>query len=251
MRNIVNRVVTFYKESILDIYGYLKYMIQQFVKYNLIVIVVTVISWCVCNTLSDNASDNFLGVIISIIAATLFEGYRSYRKRKDNKVILRECYKDFYNIVYYFISKVFLKPYLIYLGIDLHISQIQIIGKENLMINIKYLLLILHNGVRNGKSIDKDIFENLVYVHDDFRTFAKDMLLPGIDRILKILLSYNNDSDLIKELYCLVNQIMELVDYSFKKEDFLEGQVASVPVEQMIVIIQQIKNILNNEEIWR
>lgn len=251
MKKIVNRVVVFYKESISDIYGYLKYMIRKFIKYNLIVIVVTVISWCVCNTLSDNVSDNFLGVIISIIAATLFEGYRSYRKRKDNKVILRECYKDFYNIVYYFISKVFLKPYLIYLGRDLHISQIQIIGKENLMINIKYLLLILHNGVRNGKSIDKDIFENLVYVHDDFRTFAKDILLPGIDRILKILLSYNNDSNLIKELYYLINQIMELVDYSFKKENFLEGQVASVPVGQMTVIIQQIKNILNNEEIWR
>lgn len=251
MKKIVSRVVAFYKESILDIYGYLKYMGRSLIRYNLVFIIVAAMSWWVCNTLSKDDFDKFLGVIISIIAATLFEGYRSYRKQIDNKVILQECYKDFYNIVYHFISKVFIKPYLIYLGIDLHISQIHACGKENLIANLKYLLLILHNGVRNGKSIDKDIFENLVYVHDDFRTFAKNILIPGIDRILKILLSHNNDSTVIKELYLLLNYIIEFVDYNFKKEDFVEGQVASVPVGLMIAIIQKTKDILNNKEIWR
>ena len=88
MRNIVNRVVAFYKESILDIYRYLKYMIRQLIKYNLIVIIVTVVCCLVYLFLSDTVVNYFFGVIISVIAAILFEGYRSYRRDYNNNIVL-------------------------------------------------------------------------------------------------------------------------------------------------------------------
>lgn len=229
MRNIVNRVVAFYKESILDIYKYLKYMIRQLIKYNLIVIIVTVICCLVYLFLSDTVVNYFFGVIISVIAAILFEGYRSYRRDYNNNIVLStsitklkytyfnflflinsEDFMDVRHIIELKWGRIFLKDnpaiilknnedmkQVIKLIIrDLMIfNECQISDNKESLINDELYTRNLSKHVYNRTT--KVLLHNIYPVLND--TLSEIMMFSDNTKFIKILIEYRNTINMIKE----------------------------------------------------
>ena len=73
-------IYNFYRNSLNDIFGFVRYLIANVIKFNLIIIITIILLLILYKILTINLFSSVLGVVISIIAAVMFEGYRSYRK---------------------------------------------------------------------------------------------------------------------------------------------------------------------------
>ena len=100
MKTKLNDIFCFYEASVKDIFGYMKYMSKNFLKYHLMIAFVVVLVWYAKQYLDGNDLEKLTGVLISIIAAILFEGYRGYRKDVENKKIVLFCLNDLVNAIY-------------------------------------------------------------------------------------------------------------------------------------------------------
>lgn len=85
------------KNSFVDICGYISYMCRRLIKFWLVFLILIIVCYLVYKFIPKDIANNFWGVIISIIAAVLFEGYRSYRKNLMEKRIIKSCIFDFFS----------------------------------------------------------------------------------------------------------------------------------------------------------
>jgi len=97
MKEKIFSFIEFYKKSCLDVNGYIKYICNKIAKFQIFIVLAIVVCFVVRIVLKDDDQFNiFLGVIVSVVAACLFEGYRSYRKYIDSKEIMEHCCLDFF-----------------------------------------------------------------------------------------------------------------------------------------------------------
>ena len=89
-------IYNFYRNSLNDIFGFVRYLIAKVIKFNLIIIITIILLLILYKILTINLFSSVLGVVISIIAAVMFEGYRSYRKFSENNKIVLKKNKDIF-----------------------------------------------------------------------------------------------------------------------------------------------------------
>ena len=99
MKKNFNDVFCFYKLSIKDIFGYLRYMSKKFFKYHLVIAAIVVLIWYSKQYLGDKDFERLIGILISIVAAILFEGYRAYKNNVTNERIVVLCLNDLVNTI--------------------------------------------------------------------------------------------------------------------------------------------------------
>lgn len=90
----IKEILSFYKNSIKDLYGFGKYMTAKFIKFHLLFVFSLVIVCLLKGLLEKETFNIFTGVLISILAAILFEGHRSYIKHKEDRNVILFCLED-------------------------------------------------------------------------------------------------------------------------------------------------------------
>lgn len=252
MKKIVSRVVAFYKESILDIYGYLKYMIRQLIKYNLIVIIVTVICCLVYLFLSDTVVNYFFGVIISVIAAILFEGYRSYRKFLDSKLLLNFGCKDFKNALKEFCRMYICSGELVPLQCitDVKVYKLydqscsEIISQVIKMFE-KYEKLKIY--LKGDDYLKEERYYQGIVAYELFVKYIDKYLYKAVDRCVDIIVKYSDDTQLIIDFYELRNRTYECINNKDIISAFKRGNF-STTYHYLIRILKLIEKLDNEIE---
>ena len=76
LKTKLNVIFCFYKTSVKEIFGYMKYMTKKILKYHLVIAIVVIVVWYSQQYLGAKDFERLTGVLISIVDAILFEGYR-------------------------------------------------------------------------------------------------------------------------------------------------------------------------------
>ena len=128
-------IYNFYRNSLNDIFGFIRYLIAKIIKFNLILIITIILFSISYKILTINLFSFVLGVVISIIAAVIFEGYRSYRKFSGNNKIVLECYDEFKNAINKFTISLLFNSNVIHLSVISKVDCTNIKVNDN---NIKH-----------------------------------------------------------------------------------------------------------------
>lgn len=261
MKGKLLRFNDFYKKSFVDVSRYIKYIFDKIVKYQIFIILSVVVCSIVRVFLTDDTRfSTFLGVVVSISAACLFEGYRCYRKDIDNKVIIECCCYDFYMVMDKLTIFYFCETKLIHMSVIAGSQFKTVITAENLIQQLKALNIILKKF--NGLKIvpdDKRYFDNEEYevgidVYQSYKDVLKNKIHPRLEKILNTLIVYSGDTKLVSDFYVLYNSVEDIVMNDLWPEAFRKGQPCTTYftlielTDKIINMLEQMKKYLNDEQ---
>ena len=255
------RFIDFYKKSFVDVSRYVNYISDRVVKYQIFIILTVVVCSIVRVFLTDDTQfSTFLGVIVSISAACLFEGYRCYRKDIDNKVIIECCCYDFYRVIDKLTFFYLCETKLIHMSVIVGTEFKNVIESENLIQQLKALNIILKKFddlkiVPNDRRyFDNEEYEVGIDVYQSYKDVLKNKIHPRLEKILNTLIVYSDDTKLVSDFYVLYNLIEDVVMNDLWPEAFKKGQpctsyFALIKLTgEIINMLEQMKKYLNNEQ---
>lgn len=260
LRKKIDFIYNFYKKSIIDIRQFLIYIIKKALKFHLILLVLA--AFCVIiNIYFPSAAPNFNGVLISILAAVIFEGYRSYRKYTENLIVFESCLNDIKNLFEKFFNDFEIESNnsLIHLHLTAKVKDFPIARNsliENLNISLNIISEVEKKNIKlnKEKNADNDDFEDCIKVYSAFKTSANKILISDLDRIINIIVTYSVDSIFIKNMYILRENLLEIVNNDIWPDAFYDGQPATVcfsyiknVISSMILILDYINNENKND----
>ena len=162
-----------------------------------------------------NLFSSVLGVVISIIAAVMFEGYRSYRKFSENNKIVLECYDELKSAINRFTISLLFDTNVIHLSVISKFDYTTVKINDNNIKNLRNLLVILEKFDNlkilpnlNNKFSNEE-YEVGIVVYQLYKTCLIKYLDLQIERILNVLLIYCDDCETIKDFYELHNSIKD------------------------------------------
>lgn len=162
------------KNSFVDICGYISYMCRRLIQFWLVFLILIIVCCLVYKFVPKDIANNFWGVIISIIAAVLFEGYRSYKKYKEDLMIMNFCLGDLRNSIEQFSCIVSWLPF----NCDIR-----------LVLNNKYGKILYHKLPGATREYKKNLMllKRDVILFDNLRIPPKFKVVNGKEKYYKVL----------------------------------------------------------------
>ena len=247
MKKQIEQFYEFYKHSLEDILSFIFYFISKIIKFNLILIIVVIMLLIARESFSENIFSSIIGVIISIVAAVIFEGYRSYKKFVENNKIVSECYNEFNVAVSFFINMFLINTNVIHLSVIAGVD-FKDLEKEKNEEKLKYLLMILEKfdnlkivpKVNAKYNFENEEYEVGITVYQLYKDYLREYLNLPIERVLRVLVIYCEDSDIVKDFYELDNNIKDIIENEIWPNAFKVGQ----PCTTYFKIIKLTKNFI-------
>lgn len=246
-------IYNFYRNSLNDIFGFVRYLIAKVIKFNLIIIITIILLLILYKILTINLFSSVLGVVISIIAAVMFEGYRSYRKFSENNKIVLECYDELKSAINRFTISLLFDTNVIHLSVISKFDYTTVKINDNNIKNLRNLLVILEKFDNlkilpnlNNKFANEE-YEVGIVVYQLYKTCLIKYLDLQIERILNVLVIYCDDCETIKDFYELHNSIKKIVENDIWPEAFRKGQPGTTYfliiklTKQLIKIVEKIE----------
>jgi len=261
MKEKIFSFIEFYKKSCLDVNGYIKYICNKIAKFQIFIVLAIVVCFVVRIVLKDDDQFNiFLGVIVSVVAACLFEGYRSYRKYIDSKEIMEHCCLDFF-MTFQKLSFFYLCDFkLIHMSVIVGYEKVAIDIECNLIEQLECLKVLLkkyddqHIRPKFDKYADNENYEVGIDVYQSYKNVLKNKIHPRLDKILNTLIVYSDDTKLVSDFYVLYNSIEDVVMDDLWPEAFRKGQPCTTYfklialTDKIISMLEQTKKYLNSEQ---
>lgn len=240
------------KNSFSDIYGYINYMCKKLVRFWLVVLILIIVCYLVSKFIPKDTANNFWGVIISIIAAVLFEGYRSYRKYIESTIVINSCFSDIKRLFEKFFNTfdVECRFSLVHLHTTAGIEEYPVTNKsiiENLKISLSIISKLDEMMISLNK--DKENFDECIKTYSAFKNSAKKVLILDFDSIVNTLSIYSADPVFVKNMYELRRNVLDVTNNDIWPDAFYDGQPANVNfiyimkiLEKMIYTLEYIEN---------
>lgn len=240
------------KNSFSDIYGYINYMCKKLVRFWLLVLTLIIVCYLVSKFIPKDTANNFWGVIISIIAAVLFEGYRSYRKYIESTIVINSCFSDIKRLFEKFFNTfdVECRFSLVHLHTTAGIEEYPVTNKsiiENLKISLSIISKLDEMMISLNK--DKENFDECIKTYSAFKNSAKKVLILDFDSIVNTLSIYSADPVFVKNMYELRRNVLDVTNNDIWPDAFYDGQPANVNfiyimkiLEKMIYALEYIEN---------
>lgn len=240
------------KNSFLDICGYISYMSKKLVRFWLVVLILIIACYLVSNFIHKDTANNFWGVIISIIAAVLFEGYRSYRKYIENTIVINSCFSNIKRLFEKFFNTfdVECSFSLVHLHTTAGIEEYPVANKsiiENLKISLSIISKL--DEMMISLNEDKENFDECIKTYSAFKNSAKKVLVLDFDSIVNTLSIYSADPIFVKNMYELRRNVLDVTNNDLWPDAFYDGQPANVNfiyimkiLEKMIYALEYIEN---------
>lgn len=240
------------KNSFVDIYGYISYMSKKLVRFWLVVLILIIACYLVSKFIPKDTANNFWGVIISIIAAVLFEGYRSYRKYNESTIVINSCFSDIKRLFEKFFNTfdVECRFSLVHLHTTAGIEEYPVANKciiENLKISLSIISKL--DEMMISLNEDKENFDECIKTYSAFKNSAKKVLVLDFDSIVNTLSIYSADPVFVKNMYELRRNVLDVTNNDLWPDAFYDGKPANVNfiyimkiLEKMIYTLEYIEN---------
>ena len=262
MKTKLNDIFYFYKLSVKDIFGFVKYMSKKFLRYHMVITFVVILVWCAKQYLDSNDFEKLTGVLISIIAAILFEGYRGYRKDVENKKIVAFCLNDLVNTLS---REIFilnnLKGLMIRLVVDYKYNNILYGDKKIVNVKERDVRKILELLIRDITLFDKlkiypefrivngkEVYEK--YLNDHYEIgleFYESLKVSCANKIYWVaketyntVTTYENDPVLLEQLLTFKNLVKNFGDDELKPDIYRKGTFCATYGEVLKVLINML-----------
>lgn len=240
------------KNSFVDICGYISYMSKKLVRFWLVVLILIIACYLVSNFIPKDTANNFWGVIISIIAAVLFEGYRSYRKYIESTIVINSCFNDIKRLFekFFYTFDVECRFSLVHLHMTAGIEEYPVANKsiiENLKISLSIISKL--DEMMISLNEDKENFDECIKTYSAFKNSAKKVLVLDFDSIVNTLSIYSADPVFVKNMYELRRNVLDVTNNDLWPDAFYDGQPANVnfiyimkTLKKMIYALEYIEN---------
>lgn len=262
MKKNFNDVFCFYKLSIKDIFGYLRYMSKKFFKYHLVIAAIVVLIWYSKQYLGDKDFERLIGILISIVAAILFEGYRAYKNNVTNERIVVLCLNDLVNTIsreIIFLN--ILKGLMIRTVVDYKYNNILYGNKKLVNVNErdtkKILLLLIRDltlfdkleiypvfQIINGKEVYEkhlnDQYEIGLEFYEALKISCANKIYWAIKETYDIIAIYENDSALLEKLLSFKNLVKNFADNERKPDIYRKGTFCATYGEVLEVLVNML-----------
>jgi len=262
MKKKLNDILCFYKLSIKDIFGYIKYMSRKFLRYHLVIVVIAILVWYSKQYLDVKDFERLTGVLISIVAAILFEGYRGYRKEIENKKIVIFCLNDLVNTIS---REIFvlnaLKGLMIRMVVDYKYNNILYGDKKLVNVKERDVRKVLELLIRDITLFDKlniypefrivhgkEVYERCLNDHYEIGLeFYESLKVSCANKIYWVaketyntVTTYDNDPILVEKLLSFKNLIKNFGDDELKPDIYRKGTFCARYGEVLEVLVNML-----------
>lgn len=246
-------IYNFYKKSVIDIRQFFIYIIKKAFKFHLILLIL-VAFYVIINIYFPSVAPNFNGVLISILAAVVFEGYRSYRKYVKNKILEEVDFK--------ILKQAFL-TLAIYIINNEAIMEVRLTNNDNQNIVrqigtcTEMLKTIKEDLIEYNKLNIEPKFVNGVYdkignkeydcgirFYDEIKLHYKKDVYDIVLHISDVLPIYSNNTSIVNDLKMLRNYIVKFISNDFLPGIYRNGTVYA-RYEDIIFLLDKTINFVN------
>ena len=246
-------IYNFYKKSVIDIWRFFIYIIKKAFKFQLVLLVL--VAFCVIiNMYFPSVAPNFNGVLISILAAFMFEGYRSYRKYVENKILEEVDFKILNHAFLILAINIINNEAIMEVRLTNNDKQnparqfgtcIEMLKtiKEDL---IEYNELNIEPKFVNGvydKTRNKE-YDCGIRLYDEIKCHYKKDVYDIVLHISDVLPIYSNNTSIVNDLKMLRNAIGRFIGNDFLPGIYRNG-TASARYEDIIFLLDKTINLVN------
>lgn len=253
LKEKIDFIYNFYKKSVIDIWKFFIYIIKKAFKFHLILLVL--VAFCfIINVYFPSAAPNFNGVLISILATIIFEGYRSYRKYVENKILEEVDFK--------ILKQAFL-TLAIYIINNEDIMEVRLTNndKQNparqfgtcteMLKTIKedlteYNKLNIEPKFVNGvydKTRNKE-YDCGIRLYDEIKRHYKKDVYDIVLHISDVMPIYSNNTSIVNDLKMLRNVIGRFISNDFLPDIYRNG-MGYARYEDIIFLLDKTINFVN------
>lgn len=263
------------KNSFIDICGYISYMSKKLVRFWLVVLILIIACYLVYEVIPKDIANNFFGVIISIIAAVLFEGYRSYKKYKEDTIVMNFCLGDLKKSIERFSYSILLLPFHCDIRVVVNYAYGKIFFhtppevKDDYKKNLKLLIrdVTLFDNLEilpEFKVIDgKDVYlkeSNIEYemglcFYEYLKKYFKENIDPAVDKVFNVIILYCYDVTLLKILLEYRGVVKRFVEDNDFPEIYRRGRLGATYYDVIYIlkytlyVLEKIEEYENNGEV--